>query len=328
MTSAYEKLKDRSKQREEVAKAERAARADKPFRYFLSKGDTNKEIIICDVEPTFLFEEHTYKNAKGNFEQVACTRESHGHCPCCESTGKDPYHALALTVIDLRPYTPKKEGAEEIPFTRRLIIVKGQQHEKWFRKIDAAMKVSPNGTLRGAVFALHRSDNKNSPATGDDMDFIEFEDLDDGSGNFIHEYLDAENKPKSIDCAEVFDYEKVLAEMPIGDMEVLFNVAPPAGSDRANAAASSKGRGNNAASCRGRGRQGTVQEDPQEPAEKPSRGRGRGRGNTKVDTEATQGDQKEWDYENERNEQQVDQDPPKDEKKAPRSRARRTRPSN
>lgn len=221
--------------RQQKRKEESAANFAIPYRFFVKRGE-KAELIICDDAVVFARYEHNYKGESGRRDQYcACLQETE-ICPACSALEDSrPYYGMFLTVIDESGYT--KANGEVVPFTKKLLVIKSQQQEKWNRRIDT--HIEKYGTLRGAMVDVFRSDSQTSPATGDDIEFSGHIDLDskESADTYYREYENREGKTITEDLREVVDYEELFKEPTVEELEEKFNVAPPAGSDRANRSA-------------------------------------------------------------------------------------------
>jgi hypothetical protein len=228
-SSAYADGREKALHEKAESDVKRAAQKEKgnmPFRLWL-RPEEERAIVVLDEAPTFFRHEHSYKNPQtGNWDGISgCVKETDS-CPACKSLGKESYYAMYLSVIDLTTYKDK-EG-KEIHASRKLLVVKPQQQAKWFRKIDKAL--DEEGTLRGAVFILVRSD-ENAANIGDDIEADGFEPLENNP-DFERTWKDREGKSHSEDLTEIYDYDKLFPEDSVEDLETQFNVAPAPGSSR------------------------------------------------------------------------------------------------
>jgi hypothetical protein len=145
------------------AEAQKAkSRNYQPSRFFLKDGE-EAEIVILDesFDDVVGFWEHNLKvNGKwGNFE--VCLGENE-NCPICLNVpDSKPYYVMMVSILDLRGYTDK--NGNDIPYTRKLLPLKGELIELFKQIADAAQK--KNGTLRGTTLVMKRSGDK-SYSTG------------------------------------------------------------------------------------------------------------------------------------------------------------------
>lgn len=234
--SAYQQGKARLQNelnRQKARKAERDAMGDIPNRFFLKRG-TNTTVIICDEEPTFFRYEHNYAGTDSKYKNlfVECIQET-DICPVCQALPDSrPYYGMFLTVIDLTSY---ESGGVVVPFSRKLLVIKSNQQEKFQRKVDAHMQ--NYGTLRGAVVDVYRSNSETSPASGDDFEFVDYEDIDtqEAQDDYVRLWKDRSGKEHCELLTECVDYEDVYPSPTVEELEDMFGVEPPVGSDRANA---------------------------------------------------------------------------------------------
>lgn len=183
-------------------KAEREKQRNQPFRFRMRPGEEGREVVVLDDNPDFFMYEHTLKNPATGFWNLhlSCC-QVFDDCAVCNAHEPASYN-MVLTVLDLEPYT-SRAGAE-VPYSRKLFIVKSKQHKKFLRTF------TKNGTLRGAVFILSRDDDK-SPVIGSDIEFDGFlpeEDL----AEYVRSYTDREGKEHVEDCSVPFDYDELFDE--------------------------------------------------------------------------------------------------------------------
>lgn len=224
--------------RQRKRKEEREALGNIPSRFFLKRG-TNTSVIVLDDSPSFFRYEHNYMGEGAKFKNmfVECLSESE-ICPACKALPDSrPYYVMILTIIDLTPYVNAQN--EEIPFNRKLLAIKSNQQEKFQRKVDAYIKT--HGTLRGAIIDIYRSNSETSPASGDDFEFVDFEDVDskEAADYYVRAWRDkagVDHVETLVDCV---DYEEVFPTPTVEELEEMFGIEPPAGSDRSNARAGS-----------------------------------------------------------------------------------------
>ncbi len=199
------------------------------FRFTVKKGEST-EIMILDEAPSEFRYEHDDYNGK-YVEHYNCVRDTHGdHCPACQSLEKSSYYGMFLSVIDFTEFTTKK--GDTVDFSRKLLCVKPFTFDKWKRRMDRCLE--DNGTLRGAVFEVSRSSGSNSPATGDDLSFMEMDSDIDVDGAYIKEWTDKEGKAHEEDCTVVLDYDSVLCNESESELRDKFGTAAPAGSREAD----------------------------------------------------------------------------------------------
>lgn len=215
----------RRRAEQELEKQKAAAEARKsgmnmPYRFRMSAGDT-RQIVVVDDAPDFFAFEHNLKNPKTGFWDIytGCIAE-YDNCPVCESSGKEAYYAMYLTVIDLTPYTDK--NGNEVEFNRKLMVVKPAQQKKFTRFFEK------NGTLRGAIFDMTRDGDKDS-AIGNDIEFVEFMPEDELAG-YVREWTDKEKKRHTEDCSVPYDYEKLFPEPTMASLRALVGGRPAPGS--------------------------------------------------------------------------------------------------
>lgn len=279
---------------EEAEKAaNRATKSRDPFRY---KADWDRnalnDIIFLDdsIEKAFFFHEHNVQDADGNWGRKfeVCVKES-DTCPLCtiadgdsKRVGRTSY-AMALTVLDLRPYK-KKNSKETVKHSKKLFVVKGVQVPDWIRTLQKAEKKF--GTLRGVYMELGRSD-KSEAATGkplplekdyygDDADdrpyaIIEEDTLVDDFGNEERRSDDKKRVfAKENEDIEPYDYEALFPYPDVDEVAEKYGAkSRPAGSKgdlRDDDWEKEKGRD--------RSRKRTRDEEPEEDAPR-SRRRGR-----------------------------------------------------
>ncbi len=172
--------KGRERVADEVAASE--ARKNKSFMPSRFKAAWKKEddgaapvspIIFLDntLEDAFYFHIHEVANEEGNFGQKfeVCLKEQ-DNCPLCnlkdggaKNIGHSTY-VMCLTVLDLRPYSYKKDGKTiHVAHQRRLFMVKGVAIQDWIKVLERAEKRHKG--LRGVYIEVGR-DAKTEAGTG------------------------------------------------------------------------------------------------------------------------------------------------------------------
>lgn len=216
---------------EEIAKAKERAELRKtqgkmPFRFRLAVGES-RQMVIVDDKPDFYRYEHNSQDSDGRWNIFnGCVKES-ANCPACTVLKKESYYAMYLTVIDLTPFENKQ--GEEVPFSRKLLVVKNQQQKKFLRLYEK------EGTLRGAVFECHR-DGEKEPAIGSDISFVEWM-PEDELVTYTREFKDREGKRHVEDCSEPYDYEALFPPATEDELRAVFGGEPSPGSRAANRSA-------------------------------------------------------------------------------------------
>lgn len=283
---------------------QRKAAGNMPFRFRVPVGET-RQIIICDDKPDFFLYEHSLKDAEGNWGKLftGCVK-TFDNCPVCESSGKESYYAMILTIIDLTPFT-LRDGTE-IEFSRKLLVVKPAQQKKFLRFFNK------EGSLRGALFDMTRDGDKDS-SIGNDIDFVEFVDEEEME-TYTRSWKDKDGKKHTEDCSEPYVYEDMFDEPSVEKLRAIVGGAPNPGS-----------REHDERELGGNRRGGTARRGAADSDDKPARGARRG-GKAKDD---------DWEKDDEDLPFDPDEKPargrrgrtaePEDEKPAPRTAARRGR---
>lgn len=216
---------------EEAAKAKARAEARKnqtnmPFRFRVPVNET-RQVVVLDDAPDFFQYEHTLKGPDGYWNlHTGCIKES-DVCPVCESVGKESTYCMYLTVLDLTPFETR--NGEEVPFSRKLFVVKNQQQKKIMRMYQR------EGTLRGAVLDCTRDGDK-EPQIGNDIElnsWMEEADL----ATYQREWTDRERKRHVEDCSVPFDYEALFEEPTAEKLRAVVGGRPTPGSRESNRAA-------------------------------------------------------------------------------------------
>lgn len=219
---------------EEAAKAKARQEARKnqqnmPYRFRVPVGET-RQVVVLDAAPDFFQYEHTLKGPEGFWNvHTGCIKE-HDACPVCEASGKDSTYCMYLSVLDLTPYTNR--NGEEVPFSRKLFVVKNQQQKKIMRMFQR------EGTLRGAILNCTR-DGEKEPQIGNDIEldnWMEEADL----ATYQREWVDRENKVHVEDCSQPYDYEALFQEPTAESLRALVGGRPTPGSTAANREALSR----------------------------------------------------------------------------------------
>lgn len=245
---------------------QRKAAGNAPFRFYVKVGETSN-IIITDDAPDFFMYEHALKDAEGRWGRLftGCVK-TFDSCPVCESTGRESYYAMFLSVIDFTPFTTR--DGDTVEFSRKLMVVKPAQQKKFLRFY------AKEGTLRGASFDMTRDGDKD-PSIGNDIDFVEFV-SEEELATFTRTWKDKEGKRQTEDCSEPYVYEDLFEEPTLAKLRAVVGGSAPAGSREADRSAVGSSR---STSTRGRPvRDADDWEDAEDKTTQASaRGRGRGR---------------------------------------------------
>lgn len=266
-TGFYRGAAGREKADEELAKQKARAEARKeqqhmPFRFRVKTGNST-QFVVLDDEPDFYRFEHNLKNPQSGIWDIytGCVKET-DNCPVCDTTGRESYYALYLSVLDFTEFETR--DGQVHTFSRKLLVVKPAQQKKFLR---AYAKAEKDGlTLRGAIFEVTRDGDKDS-AIGNDIEFIEYMDEDELT-SYVREWTDKDGKKQVEDCSVPFVYEDLFDEPDVESLRALVGAPPPPGSRAHERSALGGDRG------RGRSR-GSDEED--EPSTR-TRGRTGGRG--------------------------------------------------
>jgi len=119
---------------------------------------------------------------------------------------------MYMSVIDLEPYIIKsgpREG-EEIPWSRKLFMVKSGMQRDWFRAEDSLKREDEHRPMRGAIFRIFRDDDK-KPRTGNSIEFVEYMDEEELS-EYVREWEDRDRKLNTEDCSVPFDYDEIMPD--------------------------------------------------------------------------------------------------------------------
>lgn len=211
-----EEEQEKQKARKEAMKN----RTHMPFRFRVGAGET-KQVVILDDEPSFYQFEHNLKDPQTGFWSIftGCVKEFES-CPVCESTGKESYYAMYLTVLDLTPFETKKN--ETVEFSRKLLVVKPAQHKKINRFF------AREGTLRGAIFDMIRDGEKDA-SIGNDMEFVDWMPEDELAG-YVRTYKDQDGKKVTDDCSVPYDYLALFEEPDADKLRAIVGGEPSPGS--------------------------------------------------------------------------------------------------
>lgn len=265
---------------EELAKQKARAEARKeagnaPFRFRVAVGGTT-EFVILDDAPDFFRHEHNMKNPQTGFWDTftGCTKEW-DNCPVCEATGREPYYAMYLSVLDFTEFKTKDGTKHE--FSRKLLVVKPAQQKKFIRAYNKAEK--EGRTLRGAVFEVTRDGDKDS-SIGNDIEFVEYMDEEELSG-YVRSWKDKDGKKQTEDCSVPYDYEALFEEPDSDKLRALVGGEPSVGSReyerKAGTSRGGRGRGrdadddDDAGDKRGSSRRGSSRSDDYEDANRSER---------------------------------------------------------
>lgn len=207
---------ERQKQRAE----ERKNSTNKPFRFFVPVGET-RQVIVCDDKPDFFMYEHALKDSEGRWGRVhtGCIKEDQ-NCPVCQSSGKESYYAMMLTVVDLTPFETR--DGDTVEFSRKLLVVKPAQQKKFLRFFNK------EGSLRGALFDMTRDGDKDS-SIGNDIEFVEFV-PEEEMATYVRSWKDKDGKKHTEACHEPFVYEDLFEEPTYEKLAAIVGASPMPGS--------------------------------------------------------------------------------------------------
>ena len=223
--SAAMAMVDEELTKEKAAKEARKTQANMPFRVWVPPGDT-KEVIVLDDKPDFFMFEHQIQNPRTKKwdTYLGCTK-AFDACPVCESTGKESYYAMYLSVVDLTPF--KDRSGKTHRFSRKLLMVKNlSQQKKFIRRYEK------DGTLRGYRLELNR-DRDTDPTIGNDIEFVEILEEEE-LAKFQRKFKDREGKIHKEDCSVPFVYEELFEEPDSEKLRAIVGGEPTPGSSKAN----------------------------------------------------------------------------------------------
>ena len=228
-TAFYRGEEGRARADEELArqKERQAARKEAgnaPFRFRIKAGDTT-EMVVLDDEPGFFRHEHNLQNPQTKIWDIytGCTAEW-DNCPVCTATGRDPYYAMYLTVLDFTPFETRDKQVVE--FSRKLLVVKPAQQKKFIRAYNKAVK--EGRTLRGAVFEVTRDSDTDS-AIGNDIELVDYMDEDE-LATYTRTWTDRDKKKHTEDCSIPYEYEKLFEEPDSDKLRAIVGGEPSIGS--------------------------------------------------------------------------------------------------
>jgi hypothetical protein len=190
-----------AEQRAEAAREAQESMSGMPFRFFCGVGET-RELIVVDEKPDFFRYEHNLPDRDGRWKIFTSCINEYANCPICHTGNKQPYFAMYLTVIDLTPYTNKQ--GEEVPWSKKLLVVKPAQQKKIMRKLDQ------HGSLRGAVLSMSRDGDKDA-SIGNDIELVEFLE-EDQLLEYETSYVNQKNEQIDVIGHEPFDYDELFPE--------------------------------------------------------------------------------------------------------------------
>lgn len=189
---------------------------------------SEREVVLLDREPFAFRYEHALPNPETDRRDlyVPCIA-NHDACPACEVDKNDAAYVLFLSVLDLEPWTTK--GGKEVPYSRRLYVVKARQQSKFTRKFDSYATDGRN--LRGLVLKLYRDDDRSS-VIGNDIEFTDERLSEADLETYIEEYTDRKNKHHVNRLGNPFDYAELFPAMSREEIAAICggNAAPVPGS--------------------------------------------------------------------------------------------------
>lgn len=221
-------LDEAKEEAERIAERRVGGGAFAPFRFWMKQG-TEREIIILDesLDDAFFCYEHGLQDSNGKWgrEHSICVKE-HENCPLCSASEDEKsgvgrsYYVMFLTILDLDPYVNKQ--GEEIPYTKKLMAVKGTQINEFAKTLEKAEE--NNGTIRGLYMVMSRGNETNSASIGTPTildneklyDLVPEEELEEDYWNeaVVNEQSGAVYKEEGsdiepFDYAELFEYPDV-----------------------------------------------------------------------------------------------------------------------
>lgn len=202
-------------QYEAAQKARIEQMKSKPRELWLKNGQKTRVMFLDD--PDFYLKRHTVK-VNGKWDTVTCL-DDEGTCPGCIS-GSIASMCVACTVLTMEGY--KAQSGKEYKYQKQLLIVKGDAMTHLFSMLRK------RGTLKYAVVELSRGTQAKSPAIGA-YDYEgkfspeKFENFKKALPAFIK--INTEKDIPVSQYLQPFDYEKVLAPLPMEQMAKLFGVS-------------------------------------------------------------------------------------------------------
>lgn len=147
--------------------------------------DSEAKVVILDEgSPPCIDAVEIYDKATKTMYRYAVLSSEGKDCPFTnlyEETQDRRFHPkkfFLFAVLDMRGY--KKRTGEEVPYSRKAMLVKSKQMDDYLRR-KLAKYHDKNGTLRGSLWEVTRGPDKNPspPSCGNDWDFSEMVDLSD-----------------------------------------------------------------------------------------------------------------------------------------------------
>lgn len=168
-------------EREEARRRAEERRSTSANRFWLGKGESCS-IIVLDATPDDLvfMHEHNLTDSEGRPNIYEPCVKEFSECVLCQGYGQPEgkptysYYGMYLSVIDTRPFVTRDQ--EEVPFDRKLMCIKQNQHEQFFELFQRAM--NEHGTIRGMEIILTRPEEGRSSNLGnidvgeDGLDYV------------------------------------------------------------------------------------------------------------------------------------------------------------
>ena len=138
------------------------------YRFYLQPGESKRVIFLNNEEETLSTYEHTLYDGVKRYYAV-CLKMAGLNCYLCEQKVPRSWVTYA-TVIDIDGFVGRDN--RKYQYVKRLYVLKKQALERFIAKLGKIRKKVPNFNLKYAEFEITRSDLGNSPASGDDFDYL------------------------------------------------------------------------------------------------------------------------------------------------------------
>ncbi|WEV89381.1 hypothetical protein H10PHJ05_80 [Aeromonas phage HJ05] len=228
-------------EREEARRRAEERRSTSANRFWLGKGESCSIVVLDSTPDDLVFmHEHNLQDSEGRPNIYEPCVKEFSECVLCQGFGQPEgkptysYYGMYLSVIDTRPFVTRDQ--EEVPFDRKLMCIKQNQHEQFFELFQRAM--NEHGTIRGMEIILTRpaegrSSNLGNIDVGDDgFDYVLLTEEDlladfghDAVLNTAGEVIMPENGK-----LEPFDYTKLFPRPDPDELRKKYGAPPMPGS--------------------------------------------------------------------------------------------------
>ena len=211
--SADEALDHLAKEKERRQQEYEQRASQKNNRFFLKGGQEGHIVFLDDL--WFAVAEHQFwdSNSKRPIFET-CVQSIEGDCPGCESDNK-AYFAMVTSVIHL-DYEDKNGNQKP---RKCLLVAKAGSAER------ILTRQKNQGTIRGKMFWVKRSNDTKSERTGTDIDFVKDADWEKVK----------KTAPETVDGDDwiaAYDYKEIFKTKSVQDFRKVLGIQDPVGGSK------------------------------------------------------------------------------------------------